>query len=211
MLSILNDPKTLWYLNRASGLVLLVVFTAAIVLGQYATRRRVRSPAPRFVWLELHRNLSLLGLVLLVLHVATSVADDYVDIALVDVVLPFRSPYRPFWLGLGTIALDLLLALAVSTALRHRIGYRTWRTVHRLAYLMWPVAVVHGLGTGTDARGRPALLLTFGCLAAVLVSTMVRALLAAGDRLAEITQGPPTVPGLPGLPVGTVPEARWPA
>lgn len=170
----MDDPKLLWYVNRASGLVLLVLFTVVILLGQYSTRRTGGTISPRFVWLELHRNLSLLSLVMLAVHVGTSVADDYVDISLLDVVIPFASPYRRFWLGLGTIAVDLLVALAVTTALRHRLPYRGWLTVHRLAYLMWPVSVVHGLGSGTDALGSVALAVTVGCAAAVLVGALLR-------------------------------------
>lgn len=204
----LSDPKTLWFLNRASGLVLLVVFTLAVLLGQYTARSRRGRWTPRFVWLELHRNVSLLGLVLLVLHVATSVADDYVDISLADAVLPFGSPYRTFWLGLGTLAVDLVVAVAVTTALRYRIPYTRWRLTHRLAYLAWPVSVVHGLGTGTDARGGAALPLTIGCVAAVVTGGLIRALRAASDRVDELVQGPPTRPD---LPVVALPEQRWPA
>jgi sulfoxide reductase heme-binding subunit YedZ len=182
MLSLLSDQKALWYLNRASGWVLLVVFTLAILVGQYATRRGQRARAPRFVWLELHRNLTLLGLMLLVVHVITSVVDDYVDIDLLDVVVPFASPYKPFWLGLGTLAVDLVLAIAVTTALRHRIPYRAWRTTHWLAYLMWPVSIVHGLGTGTDMGSLTAILLTAACVILVLIGLVRRASLAVRDR-----------------------------
>lgn len=205
MLDLLTDQKALWYLNRASGLVLVVVFTLAILLGQYATRRRPNGRAPRFVWLELHRNLGLLGFVLLALHVISAVADDYVDITVTDVAVPFVSAYQPFWLGLGTLALDLLLALAVTTALRHRLAHRTWQRVHRSAYLMWPVSVVHGLGIGTDSFDRPALVLTIGCTVAVVVGSTIKALLTARDRVAELVQGPPT---LPRIPIVTLPEHR---
>ena len=69
---------------------------------------------------------------------------------LVDVVVPFVGAYRPFWLGLGALALDLLAALIVTSLLRARIGLRAWRAVHWVAYACWPVALVHGLGTGSD-------------------------------------------------------------
>ncbi len=216
MLSLLNDSKSLWYLNRASGLVLLVVFTLAVLLGQHATRRRRRSPAPRFVWLELHRNLTLVGLMLLVLHIATSVADEYVDISVPDAIVPFASPYRPFWLGLGTLAVDLLVAILVTTALRHRISYRAWRILHWTAYLVWPVSVLHGLGTGTDLAGRGGVSLTLGCLVAVLVSTSIRIRRTARDRAAEpSTPGPsalrPSVP-VPAARTFVMPREReWPA
>jgi predicted ferric reductase len=214
MLSLLSDPKGLWYLNRASGLVLMVVSTLAILLGQHATRRRERSATPRFMWLELHRNLTLVGLMLLVLHVFTSVADEYVDISVLDAVVPFASPYRPFWLGLGTVALDLMVVILVTTALRHRISYRAWRIAHWTAYLVWPVSVVHGLGTGTDSLRGAGLSLTIGCLAAVLASTAPRIAAAVRERLAVSSPGPDARRPAAPAPARTsvLPRGRrWPA
>jgi methionine sulfoxide reductase heme-binding subunit len=164
----------LWYLNRASGLVLLVLLTVAVLLGQIATGRRSPRWLPRFVSVELHRNLSLLAAAFLALHVATAVADSFVDISVLDAVVPFRSPYRPFWLALGTFALDLMLAVLVTTALRHRLPRPVWRGVHWVSYLAWPAAVLHGLGTGTDTRSRLTVLVTFGCIAAVVVGGLLR-------------------------------------
>src|SRR3712207_7711936 len=88
--------------------------------------------------------------VLMVLHVVAVVLDDFVTISPVDAVVPFVSAYRPLWLGLGAIAFDLLLALVLTSLARQRLGYGTWRVVHWLAYLCWPLAVLHGLGTGSD-------------------------------------------------------------
>jgi predicted ferric reductase len=173
-LPLLHDPAALWYLNRASGLVLLALFSLGLLLGQLATARTHSDLVPRFVTLELHRNITVLALVLLGLHVATAVIDGYVDIAVLDVLVPFRSPYRPLWLGLGTLALDVLLAVAVTTAVRHRISHRGWRAVHYLAYLAWPLAVLHGLGTGTDTRARAALLLAFVCIMLVVFGLLIR-------------------------------------
>jgi sulfoxide reductase heme-binding subunit YedZ len=65
-------------------------------------------------------------------------------------VIPFSAGYRPFWVGLGAISFDLLLALIITSVFRRRFGYRTWRTVHWAAYACWPIAFVHALGTGTD-------------------------------------------------------------
>ena len=85
----------------------------------------------------------------------TTVSDGYVPIGFVDVFIPFLSPYRPFYVGLGALTFDLLLAVLVTSALRHRIGYASWRFVHWLAYLCWPIALFHALGTGTDAAAPP--------------------------------------------------------
>jgi sulfoxide reductase heme-binding subunit YedZ len=173
-LSWLVHGSVLWYLNRATGLIDLVLFTAVVVLGIVGTSRHSPSWWPRFATVGLHRSLSLLAVVLLVVHVVTAVADTYVSIGWLDAVVPFVGSYRPFWLGLGTVALDLFVAVGITSLLRFRIGPAAWRGVHLLAYAAWPVAVVHGLGTGTDASTLPVLALTFGSVTAVVMAAAWR-------------------------------------
>jgi hypothetical protein len=112
-------------------------------------------------------------------HVVTTVADGYTPIGLKDGVMPFLSPYRPIWLGLGAVAFDLLLALVVTSLLRRRIGYHLWRYVHWLAYVSWPVALVHSLGTGTDARLDWMRAVGGACVAVVALAILARVALTA--------------------------------
>jgi sulfoxide reductase heme-binding subunit YedZ len=161
-------PTALWYLTRASGLVALVLLTAVVVLGVLTTRGWSSERWPRFVSQAVHRNLSLFAILLIAVHIVTTVVDGFAPIGYIDGFLPFHSPYRPLWLGLGALAFDLLLVVALTSAIRHRIGYRTWRVVHWLAYASWPVAVLHGLGTGSDTSLGPVLLLNAVCIAAVV-------------------------------------------
>ncbi|MGW2361206.1 ferric reductase-like transmembrane domain-containing protein, partial [Streptomyces phaeofaciens] len=159
--------ETLWYANRATGAVCLVLFTVVVLLG-IAVRLRARVPGlPRFGTMSLHRTLSLSATAFLALHIAAAIVDGYVDITFVDAVIPFVSDYRPRWLGLGTVALDLLLAVLFTSLLRARLGHRTWRAVHRLAYVSWPVALVHGIGIGTDTGADWMTWLTVACVATV--------------------------------------------
>ena len=140
-----------WYLARGTGVVTLILLTVVVALGIATRSGRPLPGLPRFAVAGVHRSVSLLAVVLLGLHVATLLVDPYAQLKLVDVVVPFVGTYRPLWLGLGTLALDLLVALVVTSLLRHRIGRRTWRGLHWLAYACWPVALLHGLGTGTDS------------------------------------------------------------
>jgi sulfoxide reductase heme-binding subunit YedZ len=140
-----------WYLGRGTGVVTLVLFTLALVLGVGVRSGRPLAGLPRFGVHELHRSVGLLATSLLAVHVTTLLFDPYAQLRLVDVVVPFVGAYRPLWLGLGTLALDLLAAVVVTSLLRARIGRRAWRAVHWAAYAMWPVALLHALGTGTDA------------------------------------------------------------
>jgi DMSO/TMAO reductase YedYZ heme-binding membrane subunit len=164
-----HGSTAFWYLTRAAGLVSLVLLTATVVLGMVASVGWTTERWPRFLSQSLHRNLSLLCLVFIGIHVVTTVADGYVPIGYLDAVVPFRTAYRPLWVGLGAVALDLLVAVAVTSGLRRRIGASSWRAVHWLAYLCWPVAVLHGMGTGSDTRLSVALGIEVACVAAVVV------------------------------------------
>jgi predicted ferric reductase len=164
---VFNSETPLWYATRATGLVALVLLTASMALGLLSSVRYQRPGWPRFVTEGLHRNLTLLALVFTCIHVATTLADSYAPIRVQDVVIPFISAYRPLWLGLGAIAFDLLLALIITSLLRTRMGYRSWRLVHWTSYLCWPVAVLHGLGTGTDTTVTWVLGLTLACVAVI--------------------------------------------
>lgn len=172
----LSSSGLLWYLNRAAGLVSLVLLTAVLVMGIFATNRSSPSWWPRFATVTLHRSLALLAVSLLGVHVLTAVFDSYVTINLRDVVIPFLGSYRTFWLGLGTLALDVFVAVVITSLVRARLGLRAWRAVHLLVYVAWPVAVIHGLRTGTDATTTPVRLMTAGLVAAVGVATVWRVL-----------------------------------
>jgi len=121
----------------------------------------------------------------LVIHIVTSVLDGFAPIRLLDGVVPFVTPYRPLWMGLGTLAFDLLLAIAITSMVRRRLGYRTWRAIHWLAYASWPVAVLHGLGTGSDVKQWWMLALTAACIVAVLVAVWTR-IAGASDQAAGL-------------------------
>jgi methionine sulfoxide reductase heme-binding subunit len=171
-------PSAYWYVTRSTGAVALVLLTLALVLGVVDARRLGSSRWPRFVIDSLHRNASLLALAFLALHILTSVLDSFAPISLIDAVIPFAGSYRPFWLGLGAISFDLMLAVIVTSLLRRQLGFSSWRAVHWLSYASWPFALLHGLGTGSDVKGTWLLALSIGCLVAVLAAVLVR--IAAG-------------------------------
>ena len=168
-----------WYATRGSGVVSLVLLTSVVALGVAGSLRLRSERWPRFLVTGLHRNLTLLTLVFLAGHIVSTVLDSFTPIGLRDAVIPFLASYRPIWLGLGAIAFDLLLALTVTSLLRARLGYRMWRSLHWLAYAAWPVALAHGLGTGSDARFGWMQALTVGCV--LLVAAAVARRLAVSS------------------------------
>jgi sulfoxide reductase heme-binding subunit YedZ len=185
---VVTSSTPLWYLTRATGLVALVLLTASMVLGLLGTMRYQRPGWPRFVVAGLHRNASLLAVGFTLAHIVTTLADSFVPIRPLDAVVPFISVYRPVWLGLGTLSFDLMLALIITSLLRARLNYQAWHLVHWTSYLCWPVAVLHGLGTGTDTPVSWVLGLTAACVAAVAIGIGYR--LASGwphQPLARLT------------------------
>jgi methionine sulfoxide reductase heme-binding subunit len=164
----------LWLTSRASGLILLVLFSAVMVLG-VATRTGARSRRwPRFAVAELHRTLSLFAVALLTLHVATALLDPYVSIGWLATVLPFTSRYETLAVGAGTLAVDIGGAVLVTSLLRGRLGLRAWRAVHYLGYLAWPAAFVHAIRAASyDQHLWWVALAEWGSLAAVATAVIV--------------------------------------
>jgi hypothetical protein len=171
---VVTSTSPLWYATRATGLIALVLITASVVLGLLTSVRFALPNWPRFVTVGLHRNISLLVLAFTGLHILTTVTDSYAHIQLIAAFVPFTTSYRPVWLGLGAAAFDLLLAVTITSLLRVHVGHRLWRFVHWLAYLCWPAAVLHSLGTGTDTPQRWVLAITACCVAAVVAAAAWR-------------------------------------
>jgi len=169
-----TSSTTLWYTTRATGIVALVLLSATLVLGILTAGRAKSRTWPAFAQADLHKRVSLLAMVFLTVHVLTAVLDTYVDVSWASVAVPFVSPYSPFWTGLGTVGLDLMVAVAVSSALRQRISARTWRGIHWLAYASWPVAMIHALGEGSDSFRLWMMAIAGVSVAAVLVSAAWR-------------------------------------
>jgi predicted ferric reductase len=174
-----------WYLTRSTGAVALLLLTSAIALGVVDVRRWSTPRWPRFVVDSLHRNVSLLAMVFLALHILTSILDSFAPISLLDAFVPFAGSYRPLWLGLGAVAFDLLIAVTLTSMLRQRFGYASWRAVHWLTYASWPIALLHGLGTGSDGSSTWLLALSGFCAAFVLVAVLIRVVDGWPDHLAR--------------------------
>lgn len=163
--------EVLWAFGRASGIISLLLFTVSLLLGIVTRSGRPLPGMPRFSLSLVHRNVSLLALVFLVLHVGTLMLDSYAKLGPIDVVVPFLGSFKPFWQGLGTVAFDLVVAVVITGLLRRRIGQRAFRFVHWFTYALWPVAVLHAIGNGTNGTSGWFLALAVG--STVLVAAAV--------------------------------------
>lgn len=164
----------LWYATRGAGIVSLVLLTGVLLLGIVSAMRWQTPSWPRFLTTGFHRNLALATLIFLALHIVTAVVDPFTALGWNAAIIPFSAPYRRLWLGLGVVAIDLLLAITVTSLLRPLFGHRTWRLVHWLAYAMWPIAVIHGIGTGTDPQFAWTLAIEAACIGSVLAAVAWR-------------------------------------
>ncbi len=182
-----SSGSAYWYLTRGSGVVTLVLLSASVCLGVLTSVRWRSKRLPRFLVAGLHRNITLLAVVFLATHVVTTLLDAYAPIQLQDAFIPFFSPYRPIWLGLGALSCDLIAVVVLTSLLRVRLGYGIWRMTHWLAYASWPLALVHSLGTGSDMRTNWLPLLAFLCVGAVTLSVFGRLVNTPGDLAARAT------------------------
>lgn len=142
--------ETLWALGRGNGIVALAFLTLSMALGVATRSARPLFALPRFGVSDIHRFVALAGTLLVALHVGLLFMDPYAKLKIIDFVVPFLGAYRPVWQGLGTVAVDLLIVIVITSLLRHRLGVSAFRLIHWSAYLLWPIAMAHSLGNGTD-------------------------------------------------------------
>jgi methionine sulfoxide reductase heme-binding subunit len=162
----------LWFLARGTGVTALVLLTIAVALGIGTRSGRPAFGLPRFGVADVHRNVSLMAIGLVLVHMIGLLLDPYAQLEVFDLVVPFGATYRPLWVGLGTLAADLLILTVVTSLLRHRLGLRTWRTLHWATYALWPAAWLHGVFTGTDGE-EPWLIGTAVVCAAIVAGALV--------------------------------------
>jgi len=173
----------LWFANRGTGVVLMVLLTLATMLGVLSTSRATNPRWPRMLSQGLHRNVSLLAVVFLTGHTVTAVVDSYIGIHWWQAFVPFTSTYRPPWLSFGVLSLDLLIAISLTSMLRQRMRHRPWRVVHVMAYASWALGLLHGM-QGTDSTGTVwGAAVNYACIAAVSMAVLARFGLIARSKL----------------------------
>ncbi len=163
-----------WYAARAAGIAAYVLLTTVVCLGLTMAGRKRLERWPRFALEDVHRFGGLLAGSFIVIHVLTIATDAYLPFSVGAIIVPFLATYRPVFTGLGIVAAELLLALAITNHYRDRLPYRYWRRAHYLNFAVWTAATFHGLGSGTD-RSTPWLMAIFAAgVAAVLAATASR-------------------------------------
>lgn len=166
--------EALWALGRGTGITTLAFLTVSVALGIGTRSGRSLLALPRFAVTDVHRFAGLAATVLVALHLTLLFLDPYAQLRFVDFAVPFLGRYRPLWQGLGTLAFDLLAVVILTSLLRHRFGARTFRAIHWVTYALWPIALAHALGNGTDVYHVWFLVFVCCCVATVSVAVVWR-------------------------------------
>jgi sulfoxide reductase heme-binding subunit YedZ len=188
-----------WYAARAAGITAYLLLSAVVSLGATMAGKRTLERWPRFALEDVHRFGGLLVGTFVGIHVLTIAIDSYLPFTVTQLVVPFTDRYRPLWVGLGIVAAELLLALAVTNHYRRRLPYRFWRRAHYLNLAVWSLATVHGISTGTD-RSAAWLLAVYAPAAAVVAGLL--ALRALRRPHAALLAGPAAAALVLGLALG---------
>ncbi len=185
------STQILWFATRGAGIVSLILFTTVACLGLLSVARTQSASWPRFLTVELHRNLALLSVVFLAIHIVTAILDPFTSLGIAAAIVPLASSYRPLPVAFGVISVDLTLAVIITSLLRERIGHRTWRAIHWASYASWPLAVEHTLTAGSDSFALWMLAITGLCILAVASALLWRVTSGGTNRsrLAAVTGG----------------------
>lgn len=166
------STEALWALGRGNGIVALAFMTLSVALGVASRSGRPLLALPRFGIAGVHRFVALAATLLVMLHMGLLFLDPYAKLRIIDFVVPFLGAYRPLWQGLGTVAFDLLIIVIITSLLRDRLPLKVFRTVHWATYLLWPIALAHALGNGTDT-GHVWFQAFAGCCALLVAAVIV--------------------------------------
>ena len=177
MLDALGNIPWTWLLIRATGITAWGLLTAVVVWGILLKTRLLGKLATPQGLLVMHRWLSALALGFLALHLGLLLIDPVVHFTPVQILVPFTAPWEPLAVGLGTIALWMLIPVSVVGRIRQRLGKagNTWfRRTHLIAYAAWPVATAHYVLAGTDALTQWSIGLLIAATTLIVLALLVR-------------------------------------
>ncbi len=172
-----SEPKAYWYLSRMSGLVAYTLLWLSMLFGLGITSKLARLWPGGPGAFDLHQFTSLLGLAFALFHALILIGDNYIGYTLFQVLIPFASTgYRPIWVGLGQVGFYLLLIVSLSFYVRQTIGHRAWRLIHYLSFILFLLALVHGLMSGSDTTAPLVRGLYWASLASLVFLAIYRVL-----------------------------------
>jgi DMSO/TMAO reductase YedYZ heme-binding membrane subunit len=185
------DAATQRFMLFYAGVFALIGLTGSVLLGLVATDRVVMTPGRRVMAQAVHRAFSLGTLAFLIIHIVTEILAQRSHV--IDGAVPFLSPFRTFYIGLGTIASDLIVLLVVTSIIRKRFTAQgkawRWRAIHYTSYVAFVFGVLHGLLGGRTAK--PYVDWSYGFAIAVTALGLVVRFLVTSLRPKETLSAPP--------------------
>jgi sulfoxide reductase heme-binding subunit YedZ len=148
----LTSSKAYWFISRSSGVLAYMLLTLGVMWGLVQSGAILRPTIPPLLAFGLHSFLNWASLAMTALHALILLGDNYIKLTLADLVIPFTSPYRPLFVGLGVLAFYLMFLLALSFYARRQLGQKTFRTLHYASYLTYLLVTWHSLGAGSDSH-----------------------------------------------------------
>ena len=146
------DSRVYWYMARSAGIVAYVLLWGSVAAGIMVGNKLLNGLVKPPVVFEVHKTLSILALIVGMFHGFILLGDTYMNFSVLDLLIPFRSPYQPFWVGLGILGLYLTAILVASFYIKKRIGQRAWRLLHYTSFGVWIMTSLHGIAAGTDTQ-----------------------------------------------------------
>lgn len=148
-----EEPKAYWYLSRSSALVAYGLLWMAMVFGLLMTNRMSRVWPGGPVAFDLHQHASLLGLAFALFHALILMGDRYIQADLRQILIPFAyDGYNPLWVGLGQVGIYLMAIIGFSFYIKGAIGRTAWRAIHFISFVMFGLALAHGVWSGSDSE-----------------------------------------------------------
>jgi predicted ferric reductase len=180
----LDSVQIWWYVTRASGIIAYLLLWFSTILGLAVTSKYLDGMLDRLFTYDFHEFISLLSVGFTLVHVIVLMLDLYMPYSLAQILVPFISPYRPFWVGVGVISFYIILLVTITFYLRNRIGRGAFRAIHVLSLVGYIGVTLHGYYSGTDTALPSMQILYKGTGLAVLFLT-VYWLVLLGMRNAE--------------------------
>jgi DMSO/TMAO reductase YedYZ heme-binding membrane subunit len=177
-----------WVLTRVGGLTAWVLMAGSVISGLLLSSRL--SDWQTRVLRSSHDWLSGTGVAFVALHVLSLVPEGHVNMSWVDILVPFASPWKPFGIGLGIIALMLLVAVEITSLLRTHLSNRVWKGIHFSSFAMFWGATAHMALVGTDVWHPGIVTVVDLTVLAVFAMTLYR--IIAGRRRKQRRQPPAT-------------------
>ena len=139
-----------WMVSRVSGVVSFVLLSTSVIFGLFLSTKVSDGAMPRAFVYTIHQFLSVLTLAFLGVHAGSLLFDGFFNFGPLQLVVPFASQYRPFWVGAGVIAGWLAAIVTASFWMRASIGRKVWRKLHYASFGAYLLALSHGVFSGTD-------------------------------------------------------------